>query len=122
MRAKTLVQLLSLSTSLYMISKDEELIKKVSEIAQKGKEKLNNMYEDFSGNSEEELTDKILRTARQAKEELDKKIEETVTKVYEKMHIAHANDLKELEQQLALVKRELALAEARIVNLENGKL
>jgi len=104
-----------------MISKDEEFIKKVSAMAQKGKEKLNDLYEDYSENSEEELTDKILRAALQAKEEIEKKIEETVAVVYEKMRIAHTDELKKLELQLNAVKTELALAEARIVNLENGK-
>ena len=83
MRAKTLIQLLSLSTSLYMVSKDEDLMNKISELTKKGKQKLNNLYDDFSEDSEEQLTEKIIRTAKQAKEELDKKIEETVLKLYD---------------------------------------
>ncbi len=119
MKAKTLIQLLSLSTSLYMISKDEELMSKISEITNKGKDKLNDWYDDFSEDSEEQLTDKIVRTARQAKEELDKKIEEAVVKMYEKMHIAHTSDVKELQLQLENVTKELALAGKRIAILEN---
>jgi len=118
MRAKTLIQLLSLSTSLYMVSKDEDLMNKISELTKKGKQKLNNLYDDFSEDSEEQLTEKIIRTAKQAKEELDKKIEETVLKLYDKMRIAHTDDIKELRLQLDLVKKELALSEARIAQLE----
>ena len=121
MKAKTLIQLLSLSTSLYMISKDEQLMNKVGAAAKKGKEKLNELYEDFSDESEESLTDKILQKAMEAKVELEKRIEETVITVYDKMKIAHTNEIKEMQTQMNDLKKELALAEARIVHLEMGK-
>ena len=46
---------------------------------------------------------------------------EVAEKVYAKMHIAHADEVKKLSDEIACVKRELALAEARIVNLEPKK-
>lgn len=122
MKARTLIRLLSLSTSLYMISKDEELMKKIAKVAHDGKERLNDLYENFTGNNEEELTEKILRTAKEAREELEKKVDEALVKIYEKMQVAHAKDLQALQNELATLKRELAIAEARIVNLENGTL
>jgi hypothetical protein len=119
MRAKTLIELLSLSTSLYMLSKDDVLMEKVSEMAKKGKEKINNLYEDLSADSEEQLTEKIMHKALQAKEELEHRIGELVVKMYDKMNIAHTNEIKNLETKLADMQKDLALAEARIVNLES---
>ncbi|MEW6470191.1 MAG: hypothetical protein AB1458_14815 [Bacteroidota bacterium] len=125
MRVKTLIELLTLSTNLYMISRDEELMKKLSEMAKKGKEKINDLIDDFSDNEEEEgheqLIGRLLHKAGQARQELEKKIEETVARAYEKMHITHTDQLNKLAEEVAGLKRELALAESRIINLEQRK-
>jgi polyhydroxyalkanoate synthesis regulator phasin len=121
MKAKTLVQLLSLSTSLYMISKDEQLMSKVGAAAKKGKEKLNDLYRDLSEESEESLTDKILQKAMEAKAELEKRIEETVITVYDKMKIAHTNEIKDLHLQLSALKKELTQLEVRIAQFEKSE-
>lgn len=121
MKAKTLVELLTLSTNLYMISKDEEFMKNLSEMMKKGKKKAEDIIDDFSGESEEggeKLIQNFLHKAQQAKEQMESKIEETAIKVYAKMHIAHADEVKKLAREVEQLKRELALAEARIVNLE----
>jgi polyhydroxyalkanoate synthesis regulator phasin len=121
MRAKTLIQLLSLSTSLYTISKDEELMGKISNFTKKGKDKLNDLYDDFTEDDEHTLTEKIMQKAIEAKAELDKKIEETAIKVYDKLHIAHTNEITNLQVQLEALKKELVRAEARIVSLETAE-
>lgn len=46
---------------------------------------------------------------------------EVAEKVYAKMHIAHTDQVKGLENSISELRRELALAEGRIVTLENRK-
>lgn len=124
MKAKTLVELLTLSTNLYMISKDEEFVKNLSGMLKKGKEKAEDILDDFSeagDESEEGLLHKFIHHAQKAKEELEKKIENTAAIVYQKMHIAHLDEVKKLAKEIELLKKELALAESRIVNLESKK-
>jgi polyhydroxyalkanoate synthesis regulator phasin len=121
MRAKSLIELLTLSTNLYMISKDEEFMQNLSELMKKGKQKAEDIIDEFSGGEEEgedKLIQKFLVKAKKAKEELEKKIEEAAVRVYQKMHIAHADEVKKLAEEVDRLKRELALTEARIVNLE----
>jgi polyhydroxyalkanoate synthesis regulator phasin len=121
MKAKTILELMTLSTNLYMIAKDEKLMGKIAEMSAKGKEKLDEFIEDFEGDDEKKLSEKILEKAAQAKEELEQKIGEMVVKLYDKMNIAHTEQIKELSNRIEALKKELALAEARIVNLESNK-
>lgn len=121
MRAKTLLELMTLSTNLYMIAKDEEFMKRISEMSTKGREKLEDFLEEMNGEDEKSLSDKLLLKASQAKEELEQKIGEMVVKLYDKMNIAHTEQIKELRTQIESLKKEIALAEARIVSLETNK-
>ncbi len=119
MRAKTLIELLTLSTNIYMISKDEEFMENLSEMIKKGKKKAEDFVDDFTGKEDEEkYIQKLLHKIKTAKEEMEKKIEETAVNVYRKMHIAHTNEVKKLADEIEQLKRELAIAESRIVNLE----
>ena len=119
MKAKTLIELLSLTSSIYMISKDKEFFERLEELTQKGKNKINHLMDEFSEqgeNGEEKLLEKIIHKARQAKEELEHKIEDTATKVYRKMHITHTDDLKNVLQRLEIMEKKLNLVEAQIAN------
>jgi polyhydroxyalkanoate synthesis regulator phasin len=118
MRAKTLLELMTLSTNLYMIAKDEQFLARVSELKEKGKEKLDDLLEGLEGNDEESLSERLMNKATQAKEELEQKIGEMVVKLYDKMNIAHTEQIRSLQDQIDALKKEVALAEARIVNLE----
>jgi polyhydroxyalkanoate synthesis regulator phasin len=73
---------------------------------------------DENGN-EIEFMDRLMLKAQEAKDELEQKIGEMVVTFYEKVNIAHVDKIKELEEKIELVKRELALAEARISHLES---
>ncbi len=120
MRAKTLIELMSLSATLYTIAKDKEFFERLASMAEKGKE----FVDDFSETDEEgetQIIEKLIQKASQAKEEIEKKMEEVAVSVYDKMHIAHTDEIKRLEQEIADLKKELALAEARIVQLETLK-
>lgn len=125
MRAKTWIELLSLSSSLYMLAKDEEFLENVSELAKKGKKKVSDLVDDFAQDSqhtEEVLVAKIMEKAKQAKEELEHKVSEIAASVYEKMHIANTAETTRLSLEIEKLKTELMLAEARIVHLEGQSL
>lgn len=123
MRAKTLIELLTLSSNLYLIAKDKEVMDQLSKLASKGKDKLNNMLEGSEGEEgeENELLCKIVNKAKEAKEELEKRVEEIAVKVYKKMHIAHTDNLKALLVKIETFEKRLNLIEARISNSEGQK-
>lgn len=121
MKAKTLIELLTLSTNIYMITKDEKLMSNLSEMTQKGKVRISEMTEGLMDEDGENLLAKLKEKAQQAKEELEHKIAEMVEKTYAKMNIAHTNQVKELVEKIEALKRELALVEARVINSESGK-
>src|SRR3974377_519011 len=121
MRAKTLIELLTLSTNLYMISKDEEFMENLSEMTKKGKQKIEDLLGEFSEegeDSEDKLIRKLLSKTKQVKEDMEKVIEEAVVRIYKKMHIAHTDQVKKLNEDIDFLKKQLALAESRIDNFE----
>lgn len=120
MRAKSLIELLTLSTNLYIISKDEKFMENMAEMTQKGKEKLKDFIDSGEG-GEGELAQKIFDKASEVKEQIEKKMEEVAQRVYEKMQIAHVNQVKSLELEISELKKELALTEAKLANLELRK-
>ncbi|MCG3167023.1 MAG: hypothetical protein POELPBGB_02806 [Bacteroidia bacterium] len=120
MRAKTIIELMSLSATLYSIAKDKEFFERLHSMAEKGKE----FVDEFSEEDEEgetQIIQKLIEKAGEAKVEIEKKMEEVAIAVYGKMHIAHTDEVKKLEEQVNALRTELALAEARIVNLETAK-
>lgn len=120
MRAKNVIELLSLSANLYMLSRDEELMAQLEELKNAGKEKVDHWMHEFSNTSEEELRHKIMERARTAKEDLERKIEEIVIRMYDKMNIAHTNQISSLEVKIAELHKQLNLAELKISELENS--
>jgi polyhydroxyalkanoate synthesis regulator phasin len=65
--------------------------------------------------------DKLLKKAHEAREDMNTKVEEMVTALYNKMNIAHTDEIKGLELRIEELSRQLALAEARINHLETTK-
>ena len=123
-KVKKLVELLTLSTNLYMISKDEEFLKNLEEMIRKGKKKVSHLVDEFTSESdeddEEKFIEKLLHKAKQAKEDFENKIEEVAILTYTKMKIANTEELQSLTAEIKKIKNELALAEARIVHLEEA--
>ena len=124
MKTKTLLELLTLSSSLYLIAKDTHLIDRFNEMSGKGKDSLNNFISetqfDEDGN-ELEFIDKVILKTTQAKEELEEKIEELIVKFYKKVNIAHMDEIKALTVKLEKADRAIALLEARLNKLESKK-
>lgn len=122
MRTKTFLELLTLSSNLYVIAKDTNALEKLHEYSEMGKDKLNSFVNekitDADGN-ELEFVDKMVVKMHEAKEELEAKIAEVVESMYEKMRITHTNQIEILEQKVDTLSKELSLAQARIEGLEN---
>lgn len=121
MKAKTLLELVTLSSTLYTISKETHLMEKLTALSEQGKDKINDFMSekvlDEHGN-EVQFLDKLVLKAHEAKEDLEVKIGEMVAAFYEKVNIAHTDQLKGLELKVEELEKALALAEARINHLE----
>ena len=70
MKARTLLELAALSTTLYTISKETQVLEKLGELSEKGKKKINSLVKervyDDKGN-EMEFVEKMLQKAKEAK-------------------------------------------------------
>lgn len=121
MKAKTFLELVTLSSTLYTISKETHLMEKLAAMSEQGKDKINEFMKeslvDENGN-EMEFMDKLVLKAHQAKEELEAKIGEMIATFYEKVNIAHTDQIRGLEERIEQLSKDLALAEARINHLE----
>lgn len=121
MKTKTILELITLSSSIYYLAKDTNFLDKISEFSEKGKENLNKILSesqlDENGN-ELEFADKIILKTHELKEELDEKIEELIVKFYKKINVAHLDEIKALNEKLEKLDATVALLEARLNKLE----
>jgi polyhydroxyalkanoate synthesis regulator phasin len=121
MKTKTLIELLTLSTGIYAIAKDQHLLDRFNELSEKGKDRINDAFSrsqlDEEGN-ELELIDKVILKTSQLKEELEQKIEELIAQFYQKINIAHLDEIKALNERLEKSNKAIALIEARLNHLE----
>lgn len=122
MKPKTILELLTLSSSLYFIARDNQLLDKINELSEKSKENINKVMSetelDENGN-ELEFVDKVILKAHELKEELNEKIEELVATFYKKVNIAHLDEIKALNMKLEKLEATVALLEARLNKLES---
>lgn len=122
MKTKTILELLTLSSSLYYLARDSNLLDKINEFSEKGKDSINRIVSeshlDEDGN-ELEFVDKIILKTHQLKEELNEEIEERVVKFYKKVNIAHSDEIKGLNEKLENLDATVALLEARLNKLES---
>lgn len=121
MKTKTLLELLTLSSSIYYIAKEEHLLDRFNEFSEKGKDRINNAFSesqlDEEGN-ELELMDKVIFKTSQLKEELEHKIEELIAQFYKKINVAHLDEIRDLNAKLERSNTAIALIEARLNHLE----
>ncbi len=122
MKTKTILELLTLSSSLYFIARDTQILDKINALSEKGKDNINRVLSetqlDENGN-ELEFADKIILKAHELREELNEKIEELVAKFYKKINVAHLDEIKALNIKLEKLEASVALLEARINKLES---
>jgi polyhydroxyalkanoate synthesis regulator phasin len=107
MKPRTLIELLSLSTNLYLITKDKEKMQHLNELGAKGKETFEQLVEEFSTAKQKEILTVIAEKAGQVSEELENKIKDMVEKAYETLQIAHVNQIKELQEEIATLKADV---------------
>jgi len=121
MKTKTLLELVMLSSSIYHLAKDTELLERIQQMSDKGKDNINKVASetilDEDGNPME-LLDKIVYKTSQLKEEFEQKIEELVVKFYKKINVAHLDDIRALNDKLEKADMAIALLEARLNKME----
>ncbi len=121
MKTKTLIELITLSSSLYVLARETQALEKLSEWSEDKFKDVNEIASesilDEDGN-ELDLIDKIKHKADEVKVELETKIEDVVSKVYKKINIAHLDDIKALQGKLEKADASIALLEARLNKLE----
>jgi polyhydroxyalkanoate synthesis regulator phasin len=121
MKTKTILELITLSSSLYYIARDTQLLDKINEYSEKGKDNINKILSeselDENGN-EMEFIDKIFLKTNELKEELEEKIEELVITFYKKINVAHLDEIKALNEKNNEMEASIALLEARLNKLE----
>ena len=122
MKTKTILELITLTSSIYVLAKDTELLEKINEYSKKGKDEINKILSesqlDENGN-ELDFADKLILKAHELKEELNEKIEEQVVKFYKKVNIAHLDEIKAIHEKLDKANATIALLEARLNKLES---
>jgi polyhydroxyalkanoate synthesis regulator phasin len=120
-KTKTILELITLSSSLYYIARDTQLLDKINEYSEKGKDNINKILSeselDENGN-EMEFIDKIFLKTNELKEELEEKIEELVITFYKKINVAHLDEIKALNEKNNEMEASIALLEARLNKLE----
>lgn len=117
MKTKTLLEYLTLSSSIYVLARDTKLLEKLQEYSEKSKENINNLMADTpldENGNELEFLDKLALKTRELKDELDEKIEELVIKFYKKIKVAHLDEIKALNEKIEKLERTTALLEARM--------
>ena len=122
MKTKTILELLTLSSSLYYIARDTQVLDRLSELSEKGKDNLNKIMSDrpLDENGKEiEFVDRIIAKTQELKEELNEKIEKQVVKFYKKINVAHLDEIKALNEKLEALEATVALLEARVNHLES---
>jgi len=111
MKTKNLLRVLSLSTNIYLIAQDKELMEKLTRMAKAGKEKYDEIFhsDDASeeDSDEETLMTQLAQVAGEVREKLNQEIEAIVHKTYEKLRIAHADDVAELREEIAALKAKI---------------
>ena len=121
MKTKSIVEFLTLSSSLYILARDTELLDKIKELSEKGKEEVDKIISesklDENGN-EVEFVDKVILKTHELKEELNDKMEEMVIQFYKKINIAHLDEIKALNDKVEKADMAIALLEARLNKLE----
>lgn len=121
MKTKTILELLTLSSSIYFLARDTNLLDKINELTEKGKNHINKVVSesqlDENGN-ELEFVDKIILKTQELQEELHENIEELVAKFYKKIQVAHLDEIKALHEKIEKQDQMLALLEARLNRLE----
>ena len=117
MKARTLVELAAISSTLYTISKDQELLDKLSQWAEKGKEKINSFVKEKvvdEDGRELDFLEKLADRIENSRHQLEERVGELVKSTYDRMQITHTDKIEKLEHQLETMKKELTLLQTKL--------
>jgi len=97
------------------MSQDKEMMEKLSKMASDGKQKLDEFLHTEEGVDYDEMSlfQKLTEKAKKVEEQLEQRLEEAAVKVYQKLHIAHVNDIEALQKEIDQLKEELATIKSR---------
>lgn len=110
--------MLSLSTNLYVILKDEELMHKLSGMVEKGREHYNDVFHPDEDENPEPIIERLLAKAHEAKAELEERLNNAAEAAYSKLHIAHTKEIEKLQEQIYVTEGKLVAVETRLAVLE----
>jgi polyhydroxyalkanoate synthesis regulator phasin len=118
MKTKTLIELMTLGSSIYLLSQDKEKMEKLSNLVKDGKEKFDDFFTPEDGAEYDEMTmfQKLAEKAKEVEKQLEKRLEEAAVVIYQKLHIAHVNDIEALQNQINELKEELAALKSQAKN------
>jgi polyhydroxyalkanoate synthesis regulator phasin len=117
MKARTLVELAAISSTLYTLSKDQELLDKLNQWAEKGKEKINRFVKDKvvdEDGRELDFMEKLASRIETSRHELEERVSELVKSTYERLHIAHSGEIEKLDDRVQTLKKELSILQAKV--------
>ncbi|MEY4603907.1 MAG: hypothetical protein RIT43_1199 [Bacteroidota bacterium] len=117
MKARTLVELAAISSTIYTISKDKELIEKLSQWAEKGKDKINSFVKEKSFDEdgrEMDFLEKLASRMEESRKEMENRISDLVKSSYERMNVAHTDQLTELKVQMTELRKELNVLKTKV--------
>ena len=121
MKTKSILELLTLSSSLYVLARDTELLEKIKELSEKGIDEINKIVSESKkdeNGDELDVAGKLILKAHELKEELNEKVEELVIKFYKNINVAHVEEIKILNEKVEKADMAIALLEARLNKLE----
>jgi polyhydroxyalkanoate synthesis regulator phasin len=121
MKARTILELAAISSTLYTISKDQELLDKLNQWAEKGKEKINSFVKDKvvdEDGKELDFLEKLAARIEISRKELEERVGDLVKTTYERMQIAHTDKIEKLEQRIEQLKKEITLLQAKMAKQE----
>jgi len=121
MKTKSILELLTLSSSLYVLARDTEFLEKIKELSEKGIDEINKIVSEskIDENGDElDAAGKLILKAHELKEELNEKVEELVIKFYKNINVAHVEEIKILNEKVEKADMAIALLEARLNKLE----
>jgi polyhydroxyalkanoate synthesis regulator phasin len=117
MKARTLVELAAISSTLYTISKDQELLDKLNQWADKGKEKINAFVKEKvvdENGKEMDFLEKLASRIETSRHDMEERVGDLVKTSYERMRIAHSDEIEKLSHQLDTLKKELAIVHSKL--------
>jgi polyhydroxyalkanoate synthesis regulator phasin len=110
MKARRMIELVSLSTTLYTLSKETKLLEKLNEYAADTKNRVNAFVKNKMKNEqgeELEFTDKVQAKFNETKLEIEKKIDTALHGFYNKVNVVHRDEIKQLNEEMAKLQAEL---------------